>query len=809
MAGRIIDVTMQLIDKVTGPLSGITGSLADSNKNWQRAGKEITNTGKSIANVGADLTTKVTMPIVGMGTYAVKTAADFEKSMDKVQSISGAAGGDMEMLSGRAQEMGAKTKFSASEAADAFSYMAMAGWKTEQMMSGIEGVMYLAGATETDLAQTSDIVTDAMTAFGMAADGTSTVLKDGVETEVSNVTRFVDVMAATANNANTNVEMLGESFKYVAPVAGSMGYSVEDVNIALGLMANSGIKASSAGTALRSLMTRMASPTKQSAAAMEELGIYLDDGEGNMLSFMEVMQDLRSSFPQLQMSFEEFDNALDVLNSQAEAGELTQKEYEKELDRLIERGYGAEGALKAQAASMLAGKTGMAGLLAIINATDEEFDALTQSVYESSGACENMYNVAQDNLIGRLTIVKSTLESVAIAFGNELLPYIEKGTAWIQSLADKFNSLDSSQRQQIIKWLGMAAAIGPALLAFGKVTMGVGKLVTTIGKIGGAISKAGSLMAALATPGGIVIAVLAAIGIAIALVVTHWDEVKAAAERFFTYIEPVINFLKDQWTELGNKFKEVWENHLKPVWEQLKEKTSESWTTLQPILTKIGEYAKDIFEIRFKLAIETAVEIIKFFAEVIGVVVEAVIGVLDGINEFMQGVFTGDWERCWNGVKEIFSSVWDGIKGIASAACDFIGGLVDGLVNAWNGLLTLIGKAKDESKNVPSAGSSGGFAVGTSYFKGGTAKVNERGAEIIDLPRGSRIYPHAESLKMAYNEGRASGGGKGNITITVAKLAENIQVRSDSDIEAIAAALANKLEQTAQNIGGGELGYIY
>ena len=180
--------------------------------------------------------------------------------------------------------MGAKTKFSATESADAFSYMAMAGWKTADMLDGIEGIMYLAGASGEDLAQTSDIVTDALTAFGM---------------EASDTNEFVDVLAKTASNANTNVSLMGETFQYVAPVAGALGYDVKDVSVAIGLMANSGIKASNAGTALRSLLTNLAKPTDSVKAAMKELGISLTDSKGEMKDFSTLMVDMRGSFSKL------------------------------------------------------------------------------------------------------------------------------------------------------------------------------------------------------------------------------------------------------------------------------------------------------------------------------------------------------------------------------------------------------------------------------------------------------------------------------------------------------------------------------
>lgn len=808
MAGRIIDVTMQLIDKVTSPLSTISTKLQDSGKQWQRAGREITKTGDSIAKVGSSMTAAVTMPLVGAGAGCLTLAANFEAGMSKVQAISGASGEEMDSLNQKAMEMGAKTKFSATEAADAFSYMAMAGWKTEQMMSGIEGVMYLAGATGEDLAATSDIVTDAMTAFGMAADGTSRVLKDGVEVEVSNVQRFTDVLAATANNANTNVAMLGESFQYVAPVAGSLGYSVEDVSVALGTMANSGIKASQSGTALRTLLTNMAHPTDTMASAMETLGVSLDDGEGNMKSFSQVMADLRAGFGDLKMSQDDINAGMDYWNGLLESGQATEDEYNAGMQALMENALGAEGAMKAEAAAMLAGKTGMAGLLAIVNASDDDFDGLTEAINNSNGACKNMYDITQNNLQGRLTVLKSTLESIGISLGNQLIPYVEKATKFIQGLADKFNALDDSQKAQIVKWAAIAAAVGPALLVFGKVVSTVGKVVSVVGRIGSAIKAAGSVMALLTGPGAIVVAVLAAICVVAALVITHWDQVKAAGQALLQYLSPVFEHLQEKWSELCNKIQQMWASHIQPAWDNFKNKVTEVWNLIKPYLEQLGHLYEEVFKVQLKLAIDVAVEVFDFLASTVGTIVETILDVLGGFIDFVVGVFTGDWERAWNGIGEIFSSIWDGIKSVAQAAFDFIGGLVGGLVDAWNGLLSIIGLAKDKGSEVSTPGHN---ATGTSYWGGGPTWVNERGAEIIDLPKGSRIYPHSESLKMAYNEGAKNGLGRGgsSINITIPKLADNISVRNDTDIDAIATAIANKLERTAQNLGGGELGYIY
>ena len=282
---------------------------------------------------------------------------NFESGMSKVQAISGASGEDLAALTDKAKEMGAKTKSSATESAEAMQYMAMAGWKTGDMLNGIEGIMNLAAASGEDLATTSDIVTDALTAFGLSAQDS---------------THFADVLAQASSNANTNVGMMGETFKYVAPVAGAMGYSAEDVATAVGLMANSGIKASQAGTSLRTILTRMAKPTKEVQTAMDQLGVSVIDSDGNMKSLHEIMDDLRSGFSGL---------------SEAE---------------------------KVNMAATLGETDGMSGLLAIVNASDGDYQKLTDSINNCSGAAANMAETMQNNLGGQLTILGSTAESLAL-----------------------------------------------------------------------------------------------------------------------------------------------------------------------------------------------------------------------------------------------------------------------------------------------------------------------------------------------------------------------------------------------------------
>lgn len=263
---REIIATEESLKSLENTVGSGSAKLAQISTVTGQVGENLTSAGEKML--------PVTAAVTGIGTAAVKTAADFDSSMSNVAAISGASAEDMDKLRDRAREMGSQTKFSASEAGEAMGYMAMAGWDAQQMYNSLPGIMNLAAASGEDLAQTSDIVTDAMTAFGLAADGTTAVVKDGFSKEVDNATHFADVLAKASASANTNVSMMGETFKYVAPVAGALGYSAEDTATAIGLMANSGIKASQAGTQLRSSLTNMIKPSKDVGDAMEKWGFY-------------------------------------------------------------------------------------------------------------------------------------------------------------------------------------------------------------------------------------------------------------------------------------------------------------------------------------------------------------------------------------------------------------------------------------------------------------------------------------------------------------------------------------------------------
>jgi TP901 family phage tail tape measure protein len=415
-------------------------------KALEPVGQKMQDVGKEMESIGKDLTKKITLPLVGIGAAAIKVGSDFEAGMSEVGAISGATGNDLKLLEEKAKEMGATTKFSASESAEALKYMAMAGWDTTQMLDGLDGVMMLAAASGEDLGLVSDIVTDALTAFGMEAK------------EASN---FADLLASASSNSNTNVAMLGESFKYVAPLFGAMGYSAEDAALALGLMANAGIKGSQAGTSLKTAIANLANPTDKMAAAMDQLGLSITDANGEMLPFKDVMDELRLKF----------------------AG-LSEEQ-------------------QAQYAATIFGKEAMSGMLAIINASPEDYEKLTQATREYNGVAKEMAETMEDNLQGEITKLKSALEGVGIQIFEILVPHLQTLVEKLQLVVEWFANLNPATQETIVKVVTLAAAIGPLLILGGKLIGGAGTIITSFSKVSIALAglKTGTAGVTVATSG--------------------------------------------------------------------------------------------------------------------------------------------------------------------------------------------------------------------------------------------------------------------------------------------------------------------
>lgn len=666
----------------------------------KEVGDKIKEVGDNIAQAGMDMTTKLSVPIATALGGAVKVTADFDAEMSKVQAISGATGEEFTQLRDKARELGSQTKFSATEAAQGFEYMGMAGWKTEDMLNGITGIMNLAAASGEELGTTSDIVTDALTAFGMSA---------------SDSARFADILASAATNANTNVSMMGESFKYVAPVAGSLGYSAEDVAVALGLMANSGIKADMAGTSLRNMFQRMAKPTKESQMAMDRLNLSLSDGNGNMYSFREIMNQLRESFTEINMSAEEYDGILDNLDQQLADGSLSQSKYNAAVEELNKQAFGAEGAEKARAAAMLGGTRAMSGLLAIANASTEDYEKLTNAIDHSSdafaklkdgsvvplnealasgaeivetynGQAEAMAATMQDNLSGDITTLKSMLQELAISIGDLLMPTLREIVTAVQNVVTWLNNLDEGTKKTIVQIALVIAAIGPVLLVIGKVVSAVGTVISVIGTITSAIGAilpvlttiggviTGTVIPAIAAIGAPVLAVVAAIAAVIAIIVVcvkHWDEIKEAAGK-------AVDFMSEKWSQ----FKEF----LGKVWDGIKEKTKETvsnmsqkWGEFKTNVTNRWQETKDsVNAVNNLIAQHVSNRFNQIKSNTINEVNAMRTGAVNGFNNLRSGVL--------NVVSNVYSNVSNRFLDMKNTVSSRVDGIKNSAVNAFNNM---------------------------------------------------------------------------------------------------------------------------
>ena len=434
--------------------------------------KKCSSIAKGLAVTGAAMTATVTRSVVNAAKSVYDSGTNFHAQMSKVGAIANASAKDLETLTQKALEMGSTTSFTAKEAGDAMEYMAMAGWKTGDMLDGIKPIMDLAAASGESLGTTSDIVTDALTAMGYSA-------KDAEH--------FANVMAAASTNANTNVSMMGESFKYVAPLAGTLGYSIDDLAVAMGVMANSGIKSSQAGTSLARILNNMIKPTEDQEEAMKKLGLSLYDSEGKSKSLMQVMQDMRAAAKGNGVDMAAIADSVAELDLRLENGEISEREYMDQMTKLT----GVSQDFMASVAE-LAGTRGLSGMLAIMNASDEDFAKLVDAIENCDGALDEMVAKMLDNAQGDMILFQSAVDGLKISLWDLVEgPFrgiVKSGTKIVQTL----QGLDTETQMAAIKTAGLAAAAGPAMTALGGLVGMAGKLIPFLSAMASPLAVVGA-----------------------------------------------------------------------------------------------------------------------------------------------------------------------------------------------------------------------------------------------------------------------------------------------------------------------------
>ena len=614
LAGRISNLSSELRDNRTR-LNEAEQAADGFDESLEDVGDEAESTtsgglsaftvalGNLAANVIADLVGK----LKELATQTIEVGKSFDSSMSKVEAVSGASAEEVEKLRDKAKEMGATTKFSASDAADAFNYMAMAGWKTEDMLNGIEGVLNLAAASGADLATTSDIVTDALTAMGYSADDAG---------------HLADVMAAASSNANTNVEMMGQTFKYAAPIVGALGYDMEDTAVAIGLMANAGIKADQAGTSLRSILTRLSAPPKECATAMNELGLSLTDSEGNMKDLDAVMEELREAF-----------NGLD---------ETSQTAYAKQI----------------------AGQEAMSGLLAIVNAAPADFDKLTKAVEGSDGAAAEMAKTMEDNLGGDVTKAKSNLESFQLMIYEKLEPALRKGVKALNKLIDVFKWIVKNGTPIAAAIAGVATAVGTFMAIINRQAI-ITAFTTAINGVKTAFLALNATM--MANPVGLIVAAIAGLVAAFVVLwnksdtfrnfwINLWESIKNAVQPV---LESIVTWFQEMWTKL-QPFIEIIKEYISMALEEARIMFEAAWAAIKAIWDFVEPYFTALWE-NIKL-------------------------IFSVVSEVLGGYFEAAWAKIqavWNAVSPYFNKIWASIKKIFSAVGKILGGYFK---MAWNNI---------------------------------------------------------------------------------------------------------------------------
>lgn len=608
------------------------------------AGASFEEFGGKVEGVGKKLL-PVSTALAGVSVAGLKVATDFEKAMSGVQAITGATEEEFEKLREAAINLGATTSFSSGEVAEAMTEMAKAGWTTEQILEGMAGVLDATAASGESLGAVSTIVADAITGFGLSA-------KDSA--------RVADLLTQAANSGTIGVTDLGESYKYIAPLAQSLGLSIEDVTTAIAAMSMSGIKGSQAGTSMRTMLANLVKPSDTVAAAMNDLGISVTNSDGSFKSLDDILSNLRGSF-----------------------STLTDDQ-------------------KAYYATALAGKEGMSGLLSLMNMSQSEYDELSASMKNCSGIAGETAAIMQDNLQSKVEQLGGALESLAIKLADHVIPFLTKLVEKVTSVVDSFTNLSPEVQKVILVIGGIVAAAGPVLIVVGKIISAVGTIMSIAPKIGTAITAVKTAFAALNTTmlANPIFLIIAAVAALVAAFIYLWNNCDG---------------FRQFWIDLWQKIKDI----AVQVWEGLKTFFSAAWEAIKKIFTGAFEVIKSLFTAYFniyktvvmtvlnaiKLVITTAWNVIKGIFTTVFNVIKTIVTtyftvyktIIVTVLNVIKTVVTNVWNAIktvittvLNAIKTVFTTIWNAIKTIITAVVSGIKALITGDFEGVKNAITTI-----------------------------------------------------------------------------------------------------------------------
>ena len=716
MSKRNVDVCFNLIDNFTSSFNKTIGTLTSGTKRAQNAWKSVEKFGEGITGMGTKMTAAVTAPLTGLAVASASEFGEVDKSLKLVQQTMGSTDAESKILEKSIKSAASNSVYGMQDAADAALNFARQGFSAAEAADMIAPAMDLAAGTATDLSVVTGGVGNAMKIFadqGLKAIDAS------------------DMLAKAQAQANTTVQDLFDSMSTAGPMLDSVGWSFKDLAVVTDVFGDAGISGSEGATALKTGLARLASPAADGAAAMKSLGLSFFDSNGKMDDMLTMQKKLHESF----------------------AG-LTDQE-------------------KMSAASAIFGKNQMGKWLTLIEQSPDTFEKYSQGLEASGSAANKMANALLSGPGGAVEKLKSSFDVLKYTVGdtvaNAVTPFGEKVT----NLMAAFNNMDAAQQRQIVKWLAVAASVGPSIMMLGKFVSTLGTAGVSINRMIGIASRAAggfkqlhtsiglakAVTAALTSPVAVVMSLLAAFAVVLLSIATHFDVFKAGI------------------------------NSSSPTFESLKKSFSQLKETLQPILNLVKEFAP-VFANVFGTVVAGACGVaISAFAGLLSGVITIVSGIIQtikGITTFLTGVFTGDWETAWKGIVDIFSGIVNTLVGLIQGIVNAIKGVVDGIKGITK--LSGGGASAESVVSVP------GRAIGDSSWRGGLVQVHERGGEILDLPRGTRIYPHDVSMQMA-----KSGQGQ---TVNIPKLADQIVVREEADIDRIGDRLVQKIRKSSENRGG-------
>ena len=774
-------------NKFKNALKSAQSSLSDFANKSNDASTRFKSLGSSLNEVGSVISKTVSVPLLALGAGAIKVAGDFQAGMSEVSAITGATGNDLAKLENQAKELGSTTKFSARDAAEGMKFFGMAGYDTNQIMNALPATLNLAAAGGTDLGIACDIVSDAMTGLGMSANETA---------------KFTDIMAATITNSNTSVELMGETLRYVGPVAGTLGIGMGDLSVAIGLMGNAGIKGSQAGTALRSGLTNLVKPTKEMKATMEQYGVELVKNKDGSVDLMGTMDNLRNTLGGLDQT------------------------------------------TQAQALSAIFGKEAMSGWAAIVNASESDFDKLSDAIANSEGKASDMATIMQDNLKGSIDNLKSSFEGFMIIIGERIIPLFRDIVDGITNMFTWFNNLNPSIQGVIIGVGGFLAVLGPLLLIIGNVIIFITNLGTAIGSLVAFFTAGGTGAGLLAgaigfitSPIGLVIAAITALISIGVLLYKNWDEIKAKCTEIWQNnikptIEKVTNTVKDiintVWNGIKNFITAIWEgikqsastvwnsikttvenicNSIKDfittIWNAIKTVISTVWDSIKNIITNSTNTVKSIITTVFNLITSTITSILKSWENIISTVWNSIKTIvtnsINSVKSIIQSVFTainGIIQATSNGWKSVIQATWDGIKTIVSNGVNAVKNVI---TTVWSGLKSLLIAPFEAAKSVID-GILGGISSAISSVTSAISSVKNAASNVID-----KFNPFKNSRDIAYTYDPINNyNGRSNEIDMVKKLvySDNVAKTSIADsFVGINKSLGEKINKSNDNKG--------